>query len=371
MPQKPQPAEATEAEISQARRMQVVGQLTGGIVHDFNNILTVISGTIEILAEAVADRPKLAAVAMLIDQAAIRGADLTAHLLAFARGLPSQPRNVDLNALLVDAARLLRPTLGEQIEIDSKLSADGVTALVDPHRLMTAILNLAIDARDAMPDGGRLTLKTAAAAVENAGAGSGAIAGSCVMVAVSACGYGASADHPDRVFTDLDAVQQCIRPLNDHIEICNEAGHGNTVRLYLPEGRQVEPSAHDHARIEGGDEAVLIVEDDALLRSCVVTQVQDLGYRAFAASNGVDALRIIDGGEAIDLLFTDVIMPGPINGRQLAAEALDRRPSLKVLYTSGYAEDVVAADGPPDALLLAKPYRKADLAKLIRDALAF
>jgi CheY-like chemotaxis protein len=374
--QKSQPAEATEAEISQARRMQVVGQLTGGIVHDFNNILTVISGTIEILAEAVADRAELAAIAALIDQAAARGADLTAHLLAFARGQPSRPRKVDVNALLVDAARLLRPTLGEQIEIDSKLSADVATALVDPYQLMTAILNLAIDARDAMPEGGRLIFKTAVAVVENGGAGadSGAIAGNYVMVAVSACRYGIAADHPERAFADLGAVQQCVGPLNGHIQICSEAEHGTAVKLYLPEASRVaEPPAENsnHSPVEGGDEAILIVEDDALLRSYVVTQVQDLGYRTFAASSAVDALKIIDEGEAIDLLFTDVIMPGPINGRQLAAEALNRRPSLRVLYTSGYAEDAMAAHGRPDAdvPLLAKPYRKGDLAKMIRTAL--
>ena len=369
MRQKSLSAEATEAEVSQARSMQVVGRLTGGIAHDFNNILTVISGTIEILAEAVADRPKLAAIAALIDQAASRGADLTAHLMSFARGQPSRPCNVDVNSLLADAARLLRPILGEQVEIDSKPAAGGARALVDPHQLMTAILSLAIDARDAMPEGGRLTFDaTAAAGVESGGAG--AAGGNYVMVAVSARRYGVSPDCPDRVFADLDAVRRCIEPLNDHIEICGEAGHGTTVRLYLPEARKAVLSAEDHARTEGGDEAVLIVEDDALLLSYVVTQVQDLGYRTFAASNAVEALKIIDQNAAIDLLFTDNIMPGPINGRQLFAKALDRRPSLRVLYTSGYAEDATAAQGRADALLLAKPYRKADLAKMIRDALA-
>src|ERR1019366_4283801 len=160
MLQKSMPAEAAEAEVCQAQRMKIVGQLTGGVVHDFNNILTVIAGTIEILAEAVADRPELAAIARLIDEAAARGANLTSHLLAFARGQPSQPREVDVNALLVEAARLLRPTLGEQIEIDARLASNVAPVWVDASQLMTAILNLAVVARDVMPGGGKLILES-------------------------------------------------------------------------------------------------------------------------------------------------------------------------------------------------------------------
>src|SRR5450432_3421709 len=160
MPQNSQPAEAAAAQISQAQRMEIVGQLTGGVVHDFNNILTVIIGMIEILSEDVAGRPQLAAVTALIAEAADRGANLTSHLMAFARGQPSQPREVDVNALLVEAARLLRPTLGEQIEIDTVLAADVSPAWIDPSQLMTAILHLAIVARDAMPEGGELALMT-------------------------------------------------------------------------------------------------------------------------------------------------------------------------------------------------------------------
>jgi CheY-like chemotaxis protein len=374
---KPLPAEATEAQIHRARSMEVVGQLTGGIAHDFNNILTVISGTIEILAEAVADRPDLAAIADLIDQAATRGADLTAHLLAFARGQPSRPCEVDVNSLLRDAARLLRPTLGAQIEIEIEPApaADVPLALVDPHQLMTAVLRLAIDARDAMPQGGRLSFRSGRAVVEenDSGAGSGAAAGNLVVIAVSARGYGISADDPEPAFIDPAAVRQCIRPFDGHVEIRREAGCGTTVRIYLPWAAGSElPADPGRAAIEGGDEAILIVEDDVLLRTYVVTQVQDLGYLTFAASNAGEALTIIGGGEKIDLLFTDLVMPGSINGRQLAVEALRRWPSLRVLYTSGYAEGDLIHQGSFDAgiLLLAKPYRKAELAKMIRAALA-
>jgi CheY-like chemotaxis protein len=367
------PAEAAKAQTARARRMEVVGQLTGGIVHDFNNILTVVCGTIEMLAEAVADRPELAAIAGLIDQAATRGADLTAHLLAFAHGQPSQPRDVDVNALLLDAARLLRPTLGERIEIDSALAADVSLALVDPHQLMTAILNLAIDARDAMPQGGRLGFSTATALLAEGDAG-GVGAGNYVVIAVGACGYGISADRPARIFADLSIAADCIKPSKGHIEICSDAGPGVTVRIYLPGTTgPAEPPEEDlcHARAETG-EAILIVEDDVLLRSCVVTQVENLGYRAFAAGNAAEALTIIHSDEKIDLLFTDIILPGSIDGRQLAVEVLHRRPSLRVLYTSGYAKNAVVHGGPLDAgiVLLAKPYRKAELARMIRTALS-
>jgi CheY-like chemotaxis protein len=351
--------------------------LTGGIAHDFNNILTVISGTIEILAEAVADRPDLAAIADLIDQAATRGADLTAHLLAFARGRPSRPCEVDVNALLRDAARLLRPTLGAQIEIEIEPApADDVPlALADPHQLMTAILHLAIRARDAMPQGGSLTFSAARAIVANdAGTGGGAAAGNYVVIAIEACGYEISADDPAPAFVDLGTSEECSALFRGYAEICRKAGYGSTVRAYLPwaTGSAELPAENPvRAAIEGGDEAILIVEDDVLLRTYVVTQVQDLGYLTFAACDAGEALTIIGGGEKIDLLFTDPVMPGLINGWQLAVEALRRWPSLRVLYTSGYAEGDLIHQGSFDAgMMLAKPYRKAELAKMIRTALA-
>jgi signal transduction histidine kinase len=229
-------AEISEAQICRARKMEVVGQLAGGIVHDFNNILAVITGTIDILAEAVADRPELAAVARLIEQAAARGADLTAYLLAFARDQPSQPREVDVNLLLADAARLLRPTLGEQFEIAAVLASDAPLAVVDPNQLMTAVLNLAIDARDAMPEGGKLTLATGNAVRDgDDGRTHGRDAdGSHVMIAVCASGYGISADLPERVFSGLGVVRKFAVQCNGHIEVRGEAGRGATVEIHLP-----------------------------------------------------------------------------------------------------------------------------------------
>ena len=372
MLQKSLSAEAVEAQICRARRMEIVGQLTGGVVHDFNNILTVISGTIEILQEAVADRADLAAIAGLIAEAAARGASLTSNLLAFARSQPSQPRPVDVNALLVDAARLLRPTLGEHIEIDTRQATEAPFVLVDPNLLMTAVLNLAVIARDAMPDGGALSFETGTAVSEQScsSAEDGITAANDVMIAVNATGHGVSVVHSDRPVADLDMIEDFVRQSGGRIDVRNAGGRGMSVRMYLLRtSGLVQPLAESPS--EGGDEAILIVEDDALVRRYVVTQVQSLGYRTLDVGNATEALMIIDHDGKIDLLFTDVMMPGSINGRQLAIEALNRRPSLKVLYTSGYEKNAMVQDGRLDSgvLLLAKPYRKLELAEMIRTAL--
>ncbi len=381
---------AAEAQLRQAQKMEAVGQLTGGIAHDFNNILTVITGTIEILADAVADRPELAAIAKLIDEAAGRGADLTKHLLAFARRQPLQPREVDVNALILETAKLLRPTLGEQIEINPLLAKDASTALVDPSQLSTAILNLSLNARDAMPDGGKLVLETANVHLDEAYANlhSEVTPGHYVMIAVSDTGSGIPAANLEKVFDPffttkevgkgtglgLSMVFGFVKQSNGHIKIYSEEGHGTTVKIYLPRATGLDQSASEllaSTQIEGGNEVVLVVEDDALVRKYVIAQVQSLGYTTLEASNAVEALKAIDNNPTIDLLFTDVIMPGSMNGRQLVDEALKRRPALKTLYTSGYTENAIVHHGRLDSgvLLLAKPYRKLDLARMIRLAL--
>ena len=351
--------------------MEIVGQLTGGVVHDFNNILTVISGTIDILAEAVADRPDLAAITGLITEAAARGASLTSHLLAFARGQPSQPRDVDVNALLVDAARLLRPTLGEQIEIDTTPAVGLSLARVDPSQLMTAILNLAIMARDAMPEGGKLSFEATSPAAQETcdGASSDVNVARTVAIVVRASRHGGVDGHLPAVFHHLTAIEGFVAQSNGHINVRREAGE-TSVEILLPRTTGLAASPPE-ASSEGGDETILIVEDDVLVRKYVTAQVQGLGYRTLGASDAGEAMAIIDGTEKIDLLFTDVVMPGPLNGWQLAIAALNRRPLLKVLYTSGYARNAIVHDGRLDAgvLLLAKPYRKVDLAKAIRAAL--
>ena len=224
-----------------AQRMEIVGRLTGGIAHDLNNVLTVITGTIGILAEAVADRPDLAAITGLIDQAAARGADLTAYLIAFTRSQSSQPAEVDVNALLVKATRLLRPTLGELIEIETVLASDVAPALIDPKRLMTAVLNLAIVMRDAMAEGGKLTFETANAMPDDGrvGANGERSANGQVMVAVRASGLGASgpgacAGCP---VPDLGVTEDLVRSANGRVEMDGEAGPGTSVKIYLPQAR--------------------------------------------------------------------------------------------------------------------------------------
>ena len=234
--QESQPAEVAESSASRARRMEIVGQLTGGVAHDFNNILTVISGTIELLAEGVADRPDLAAIAQLIGEAAARGTVLTSNLLALARGQPSQPRNVDIASLLADAARLLQPILGEQIEISSKPDGDVPPVLADPCRLMTAVLDLAITARDAMPGGGTLVFEArrAAAGEHGAGAEPEKSAGGLVAIVISASGHGAIAEYPERVFAGFGMIDDFIRQSGGHIQVHSEAGRGTSVKMYLP-----------------------------------------------------------------------------------------------------------------------------------------
>jgi signal transduction histidine kinase len=386
-----QEIEANEAQVRQAQKMEAVGQLTGGVAHDFNNILTVITGTIEILAEAVKDRPQLAQITDMISAAAARGADLTRHLLAFARRQPLQPRNTDVNALVIDAARLLRPTLGEQIEIESMLAHDSAPALIDPSQLSTAILNLALNARDAMPDGGKLTLETRNVVLdENYPSMTSEIKpGNYVMIAVSDTGEGIPGGLLDKVFEPffttkevgkgsglgLSMVYGFVKQSNGHIKIYSEESHGTTVKLYLPAAAGVPDALATEAGVSGsehGGESILIVEDDALVREYVVTQISRFGYHTMAAGNAAEALALIDGPERFDLLFTDVIMPGGLNGRQLATEALKRRPDLKVLYTSGYTENAIVHHGRLDAgvLLLPKPYLSSDLARMIRIALA-
>jgi PAS domain S-box-containing protein len=381
---------AAEAQLRHAQKMEAVGQLTGGIAHDFNNILTVITGTIEILSDAVADRPEIAAIAKMIDEAAERGAELTKHLLAFSRKQPLQPREVDINALIVETTKLLRPTLGEQVEIDLMLAEDAWTALVDPSQLTTGILNLALNARDAMPAGGKLALETKNIHLDQGYAEMHAevTAGHYVMIAVSDTGSGIAADDLEKVFEPffttkevgkgtglgLSMVYGFVKQSNGHIKIYSEEGHGTTVKVYLPRATGLDHTTEELSApslMERGDEVILIVEDDTLVRKYATAQIQGLGYTTLEASNAAEALEVIGETEIIDLLFTDVIMPGTLNGRQLVDEALKLRPSLKTLFTSGYTENAIVHHGRLDSgvLLLAKPYRKADLARMIRRAL--
>jgi signal transduction histidine kinase/CheY-like chemotaxis protein len=382
--------EATEMQIRQAQKMEAVGQLTGGIAHDFNNILTVITGTIEILADAVADRPELAGIAKLIDDAATRGAALTQHLLAFARKQPLQPASVDINALIVDTVQLLKPAIGELVSIDFQPGEGVSPALVDPSQLATAILNLALNARDAMPNGGQLRIETTNVELQDNAVRTfdGPAVGKYVMISFADTGHGIAAGDLNKVFEPfyttkevgkgtglgLSMVYGFVKQSNGHITIQSEKGLGTTILICLP---QAEAAATQSTGIDlpeptrQGHEIILVVEDDPLVRTYVLAQISSLGYRTLSASNGPEALNVLRSSEPIDLLFTDIIMPGSINGRELSIEALKLRPDLKVLFTSGYTENTIDHDGRLDqgVQLLRKPYRRSDLANMIRAAL--
>jgi PAS domain S-box-containing protein len=380
----------TERQLRHSQKMDAIGQLTGGVAHDFNNILTVIMTTIEILGDAVADQPQLAMIARMIDEAAERGAALTQQLLAFARKQPLQPRSTDINRLILDAAKLLRPTLGEHMEVECVLDEAVALALVDPTQLTSALLNLAINSRDAMPGGGKLTITSGNVKLDETHADmqSEVKPGPYVLVTVSDTGTGIPASIRDKVFEPffttkgagrgtglgLSMVYGFVKQSGGHIKIYSDEGSGTTIKIYLPhadaqsEGRAAAPPV---VPSRGGREVVLVVEDDALVRNNVIAQLESLGYSSFAAKNAAEAIALIERGNHIDLLFTDVVMPGPMNGRQLAEEVLKRNPSIKVLYTSGYSEDAIMHHGrlDPEVLLLVKPYRKSDLDQMIRRAL--
>jgi PAS domain S-box-containing protein len=382
---------AAEEQLKHAQKMESVGELTGGLAHDFNNMLTVITGTIDILAEAVADKPQLAAIAALISGAADRGTELTANLLAFARKQPLQPRAIDTNALMLEVCKLLQPTLGRQVEVEADLGTDVWPALVDPGQLSSALVNLAINARDAMPDGGKLLLTTSniEIAAPDTKFNNLLATGNYVLIAVTDSGTGMSDAVLDKVFEPffstkepgrgtglgLSMVYGFVKQSGGHIEAVSHLGHGTTFRIYLPKAvEQPKPVSQPAGgtRTTGGNETILCVEDDASVSSLVQTQLQSLGYKTVHAANAAEALALVDRGESFDLLFTDIVMPGMMNGRQLAEAVAQRRPDLKVLFTSGYTENddfIDQAQMNGDVLMLAKPYRRSDLSRMIRLAL--
>jgi PAS domain S-box-containing protein len=378
-----------EEQLIQAQKMEAVGQLTGGIAHEFNNMLTVITGTIEILADAVKGTPQLASITKMIGEAADRGARLTSSLLAFARKQPLQPAEIEVNELIEEIVRLLSMTFGKKIEIVTSLADDAWPALVDRAQLSSALIDLAINARDAMEGVGTLRLATrnVVFGVREAMAIGVECAGDYVAIEVTDSGPGIPAAIRDRIFDPFFSTKEVgkgtglglsmvfgfLKQSGGSIEVLNEDGSGATFRIYLPKAdANVLPSAYDDGRpVLGGHETILCVEDDPDVRKTVTLQLESLGYKVISAADANEALAAVDRGTPFDLLFTDIVMPGSMNGRHLAERMMAGRPSLRVLFTSGYAYAAIHAQGRAGQgiPILTKPYRKAELARMLRRCL--
>jgi signal transduction histidine kinase len=391
-------AERLKAEeaLRQAQKMEAIGQLTGGVAHDFNNLLTVIMGGLETIRKQLPNLPDGAASQRIQRSAAMaahgaeRAATLTARLLAFSRRQPLEPKPVEPARLVTGLADMLQRTLGETVALETVTGAGLWRTLVDPGELENALVNLAVNARDAMPGGGKLTIETSNAYLDE-----GYVEtvpepvppGQYVLIAVSDTGTGMDSDTLARVFEPffttkevgkgtglgLSQVYGFVRQTGGHIRIYSEVGIGTTVKIYLPRAADDLPSAPQEAArptmaARGGGETILLVEDHDDLRSFSAGVLTDLGYKVLAAADGQEALGLLDTNPAVGLLFTDVVLPGGLDGRRLAEEAQARRPGLKVLYTTGYTRNAIVHNGrlDPGVDLISKPFTSEALALKVR-----
>ena len=379
-----------ESMVRQSQKMEAIGHLTGGVAHDFNNLLQIISANLDLAVSGavVQADPRLRDRLQNAIGAVVRGSRLTGQLLAFARRQPLEPKSVDMGRVIRDMSDLLRRTLGEKIEVETVIAGGLWNTLVDPNQVENTILNLCINARDAMPEGGKLTLEVANAFLDDtyAAAHSEVTPGQYVMLAVTDTGTGMSPEVMGRVFepffttkpegkgTGLGLAQAFgfTKQSGGHIKIYSEVGHGTSIKIYLPRTRR-ETDSLDTAAIpsEGGSEHILVVEDDEGVRAAVVDMLTELGYRVSRAENAESALAVLET-ERPDLIFTDVVMPGAIHTRDFTRRAQQMHPGLRVLYTSGYTQNAIVHNGKldDDALLLSKPYRKDELARKLRSVFA-
>ena len=380
---------AAEARLQHAQKMEAIGQLTGGMAHDFNNLLGVILGNLDFLEEKLAPDSDEAELAQAAIKAAAHGAELTRRLLAFARRQPLAPKLTDLAAILRGAGQLFSRTLGENIRLTVKLEDALWPVMIDVAQLESAVLNLAVNARDAMPRGGALVIEAENVTLdENAiEFNPEALAGRYVVIAVSDTGTGMPPEVLAKVFDPffttkgaagtglgLSMVHGFVKQSGGHTRIYSEPGHGTTVRLFLPSAAIAEIDEPDIEAAPAptcGGELILVVEDNEDLRNVAVRRLQRFGYRTIQAGDGVEALAIIRGGAPFDLLFTDVVMPGGVDGRAVAEEARRMTPRQRVLFTSGFTEAAVSAAIVEEfgASLLVKPYRQDALARYVRAAL--
>ncbi|MBV8337784.1 MAG: MASE4 domain-containing protein [Alphaproteobacteria bacterium] len=380
-------------ELAQAQRLEAIGQLTGGVAHDFNNLLTIVIGNLELILGARGDRDKIERLAQNAIKAAQRGEHLVQQLLTYARRQISHPQTVNINRRIVNVESLMHRLIGEQIEIVTRLSPFLAPVEIDPAQFETAILNLAINSRDAMTAGGRITIETRNVIFDKqraAAVNPELTPGPYVMIAVSDTGTGMTSAVLARAFDPffttkeigkgsglgLSQVYGFVKTAGGHVEINSELGVGTTVRLYLPQSSKpaILPKAGAEAapsQPASGRGTILIVEDDADVLAVTAESLRDLGYRVITAVNATGALEILRSRQPVDLLFSDVIIPGGTDGVQLAAEARRIRPELKVLLTSGYTAAALSQEhGLPDTLeVVGKPYQREELAKKLRLAI--
>jgi signal transduction histidine kinase/CheY-like chemotaxis protein len=383
--------EEVEGQLRQSQKMQALGQLTGGIAHDFNNMLGVIVGSLDLIVRRI--KKGDFAIERFLDAASNateRAALLTQRLLAFARQQPLAPQPIDANKMIVNMSNLLHSTLGEQIRIETVAAGGLWTINADAQQLESAILNIAINARDAMPDGGRLTIETANTYLDEAYCRQNPEIepGQYVMIAVTDTGSGMSADVAARVFDPffttkpagkgtglgLSQVYGFVKQSRGHIKVYSEVGAGTNVKIYLPrliaDAKEIKRAIAETMQIGDRSEIILVVEDDTLMRRLTTEALHELGYTVFESENATNALAILDREADVKLLFTDVVMPD-INGRKLADEAVRRRPGLKVLFTTGYTPNAVVHGGVLDSgvHLISKPFTLNHLAAKVRAVL--
>ena len=384
-----------EESLRQAQKMEAVGQLTGGVAHDFNNLLTVVMGGLDMIGRQVPNLPPSAPASRIARgkdlalEGVRRAAALTSRLLAFSRQQPLAPTVLDANKLISGSCELLRRALGEVNSLETVLAAGLWHIEADANHLESAILNLTLNARDATPDGGKVTIETANCYLDRAyvgGLSEPVAAGQYVMIAIADTGSGMDAPTVDRAvdpfFTTkevgkgtglgLSQVYGFVRQSAGHLKIYSELGHGTTVKIYLPRSTRKEDGNNAAAAMRDaahaiGAETILVVEDDDALRAYAGDILRELGYQIIEAKNGATALDMLER-DGIDLLFTDVVMPGGMNGRQLADEAVRRRPGLKVLFTTGYTRNAIVHHGRLDAgvHMIGKPYTFDELGAQVR-----
>lgn len=382
-----------ERQFIQAQKMEAIGHVSGGIAHDFNNLLTVILGNAELLHEYVDADEEAAELARSIIFAAERGGELTSRLLSFGRRQVLQPTRIDCNEMVSDLQMLIRRTLREDIEIRISLASDLPPAHADPGQLESALLNLALNAQDALPRGGSLTIATAEAELDESYRATSpeVLPGRYVMLAITDDGEGMSRAVLDRAFEPffttkevgkgsglgLSMVYGFAKQSNGHVSIYSEVGLGTTVRIYLPVVDRAGPGPNRTAAepappTPGRGETILVVEDDPFVRSIAMRRLRRLGYKVVTAENGPEAMRLIDKGLLPHLLFTDIVMPGGMSGWEVAEAVRARIGEVRVLYTSGYPRDTLVARGRlgENARLITKPFRKTDLARMVAECLA-